>query len=201
MFIIQVFFTLITVLLFLFSFWKKLKEDYTQNQIFTTGFYILLGIGAGNIIAVNLLPAWWFWLSLTGGVIGLIIGKIKFSLRILEAIDAFVSASLFLLAGSFLASWYFGKNNLFLVGSGICILLIGLYKYLNEHYKRFTWYKSGRIGFSGLAVSGAFFLIRSLIALTNPNMLSFVGSPDVFLSGILAFVSFLALFNLSRKIR
>jgi hypothetical protein len=199
MFIVQVFFTVITVLLALFNFWKKLKEDYTQNQIFTTGFYILLGIGVSNIIAVNFLPMWWFWLCLGGGISGLAIGKFRFSLRILEALDAFVVAGLFLLSGSFLTSWYFGENSLFLIGFTICILLIGLYKYLDGHYKRFTWYKSGRVGFSGLAVSGVFFLLRSLIALGSPNMLSFVGSSDIFLSGILAFVSFFALFNLSRK--
>lgn len=88
MFIIQIFFTAVAVILFLFNFWKKLKDDYTQNQIFTSGFYVLLGIGVGNIISVNFLPEWWFWASFSGGVLGLVIGILRFSLKIFETLDS-----------------------------------------------------------------------------------------------------------------
>lgn len=200
LFVIQVFFTAIAVSLFLFNFWKKLKDDYTQNQIFTTGFYILLGLGVGNIISNSFLPVWWFWMSLAGGLVGLMIGFFRFSLRIIETLDAAIGAGLNLFAIALLANWYFGKSTYALIGFAFTLLFIFFYKLLDKHYKKFTWYKSGRVGFSGLATSGTFFLLRGLIALRLPDVLSFAGRIDIVISAVLAFVSFFALLNLSRKV-
>lgn len=199
MFIIHLFFTCVAAILFMFQFWKKLKDDYTQNQIFTSGFYILLAIGAGNIISLNFLPAWWFWMSLLGGTFGLAAGVVRYKLKLFEAIDATVISSLFLFTAAFISDWYFSKSYFSLAGFVICLLLIIFYKFLDERYKRFVWYKSGRVGFSGLTVAGVFFIIRAVIAMINPNMVSFAGKSDIYISGVVAFLSFLSLFNLSRE--
>ena len=46
---------------------------------------------------------------------------------------------------------------------------------------------------------GAFFLARAVVAMVLPFMLSFSGKYEVFLSGIVAFFSFMGVFNLARQ--
>jgi hypothetical protein len=192
--------TLASSLLFLFIFWERLKEDYTQNQIFTTGFYVLFGIGCGNIIADNFWVDWWFWSGLVGGVIGLLLGIRRFRLRIFESLEAFVISclSLFFVITSTNLIFEYSKESLFLV-SGLAVFII-IFLMLDKHYKKFTWYKSGRVGFSGLTVLGLFFLTRSIVAMSGLSVLSFAGELEVVVSGVLSFASFLAVYNLSSKV-
>jgi len=49
-----VIFLFLGIIIFLFFFWKRLKEDYSSERIFSTAFYILFGIGAG------FLAVWFF---------------------------------------------------------------------------------------------------------------------------------------------
>ena len=177
----------------------RLREDYTQNQIFTTGFYVLLGIACGNILAMGFFNNWWFWLGLAGGAIGLMVGIRCFRLRFFETLEAFVIAglSLFLVVSLSELIKEYSKSSMFLT-LGV-IFFIGLFIFLDLHYKKFTWYRSGRIGFSGLTVLGLFFLSRSIIAMSDLYVLSFVGESEVVMSGVLSFVNFMAVYNLSGK--
>src|SRR3989344_4643198 len=86
-----------------------------------------------------------------------------------------------------------------LVASVFILLLILIYLFSDAHYRKFTWYKSCRIGFSGLTVAGLFFLTRSLVALAFDNVLSFVGKTEIYISALLAAVSFFTVFSLSKK--
>lgn len=194
------FITLISSLFFLFVFWTRLREDYTQNQIFTTGFFVLIGFGSGNILSKYYFWEWWFWTGLVGGVAGLIIGMYRYRLRVFETIEAFVIAGLVLFFSITLSELIreYTLNSLILT---LAVLsFIGVFLYLDTHYKKFSWYRSGRVGFTGLTVMGLFFLVRSVVAMSDINMLSFAGEIEVVISGLISFLSFMTVYNLSGKV-
>jgi len=87
---------------------------------------------------------------------------------------------------------------LFVTDTPAMLVMLFLSYYLDTNYKRFTWYKSGRIGFAGLFTASVIFLVRSVLAITKVHMISFVGSGEAVVSGIMAFVGFLLLFDLGR---
>ncbi len=183
---------------FLYVFWKRLKEDYMDYQIFSTGFYTLFGISLGSIVASYFAPIWWFWLSLLGGLIGIFLGILRFRLKFIEVLEAGILGGLIILNLFLSYSLMITRNLVLFLTFVFGLLLILLFLLLDRHYKKFTWYKSGKIGFSGFTTAGIFFLVRSIVALSLPNMLSFVGNYEVYISAIAAFGSFLTVFNLSR---
>lgn len=192
-------FLLIASISFLFIFWKKLKDDYVQNQIFSSGFYSLIGITVGALLSFYFFQQWWFWLGFAGLMLGMCIGVIRYSLRFFELLEAVVAGGIIVFFELLLFRLLLNPG-LVLGFAVITVFLIYiLYLLLNRHYKKFTWYASGRVGFSGLVSLGIFFLIRSLVAVYLPDMLSFVGNYESILSGVSAFISFLLLFNLSRN--
>ena len=197
--ILKVIFTAIASLFFLFFFWRKLREDYTNNQIFNTGFYILFGIFLFSVLADNFAPLWTFWLSLSGSLFGLFIGISRFRLRIFEAVEAWVLGLLGITMSFYVYNWVKSFSLVDFAPVVVLFLFIFLYFFMDSKYKQFTWYRSGRIGFTGLVTLGSFFLLRSLVALFYPNMLFFVGKSEPILSGIVSFTAFLILFNLSRR--
>ncbi len=197
--IFKIIYTTFAVLIFLYVFWRRLKEDYTQNQIFTTAFYILLGLVFGNILADALLPIWLFWLSFLGASLGMFLGIYRFKLRVFEVVEATVIGGLVLLFANYIFDWLVTKQLFSGLGAVIIILLMTAFWFLNKHYKRFTWYKSGKVGFSGMTILGTFFLIRTIIAIVLPHMISFVGSMDALISGTLSFLAFITLYNLARQ--
>jgi len=187
------------VLAFLFIFWKRLKEDYISNQIFSSAFMVLSGLLIAKLITTYYLAAWWFWLSILSVSVALFLAIKRYRLRVFETLEAVVLSLLPWLSLLFLADSILSSSSLSLGGSILIALLIILFFVFDKHYKRFTWYKSGRVGFTGLTILGLFFLIRAFVALNFHNVLSFSGKNEVYFSVVLAFSSFLILFNLSRQ--
>jgi len=74
--IAKILINIIGVLFFFFLFWKKLKEDYDSESIFTFAVFIAAGIGIFSFISQRILPQWWFWASCLGNT-GLYSWKIK----------------------------------------------------------------------------------------------------------------------------
>jgi hypothetical protein len=187
------------ILIFLFLIWKKLKEDYSYEKIFSLATLILTCLLVGFLISKKILPEFWFFLELIGVGIGFTIGILKYKLKFFETFEGVIIGllpivTLFFLSdsiknsslSSFLAFWL----------SLICIFLFFL---VNTYYRSFPWYKSGRVGFSGVFIAGLFFLIRALISLFFPDVISLSGNFEGLISGTLAFILFLLLFNLSRS--
>jgi hypothetical protein len=191
-------FNTLGVLIFLFVFWKRLREDYPISQIFTTGLYMIAGISLAVIISAKFFGSWGFWLSFIGAALGLALGVLKFKLRFFETFEAGVTATLPWLGVVFLSDSIEKSNISSFIGFIVIILLIVLFYFLDAHYKKFTWYKSGRVGFTGLTTLGLLLLLRAAVAPIVPDMLSFSGKYEAIISGILAFVSFLLVFNLAR---
>lgn len=191
--------TLVGIILFLFLFWKRLKEDYPSSQIFTTSFYVLVGVLLGFLVSLKVSPQSWFWFELIGIILGLGVGILRYKLRFFEVLEALTLGLLPWLALVFLRDSIINSSLASFLSFFAVTCLITLFAFLDSHYKNFSWYRSGRIGFSGLTTLGTFFLLRAAVASFFPFVISFVGKYEAILSGVAAFGFFLATFNLARS--
>lgn len=187
------------VILYLFLFWRRLKEDYPQQVVFTAAFFVLFGILVFFILSIYYRPEWWFWFAAAGAIIGFLLSILRFKLKITETIDASVLGLNMLAIATY---FYFGSiegdfRPYILVIFHLFLFLV--FWILDQNYKKFTWYRSGKIGFAGILTLGFYFLIRSVVALYFPDVVSFIGKDDAIISAVLAFLSFLGLFNLARQ--
>jgi hypothetical protein len=190
--------TVIGVFIYLFIFWKRLNEDYIANQLFSAAFIILLSILIGYIVSRLYFGSWWFWAVAVGMFIGTILTSLKYRIRYFEVLEASFIGLLPWLILVFAGSSLINKSILPALISLVIALFILLFIFLDTHYKRFTWYRSGRAGFSGILTISLLFLVRSVVAGFNPGMISFVGKVDILLSAAVAVISFLALIYLAR---
>src|SRR6266478_5981851 len=88
----------IGILGFLFLFWRRLKEDYPGDQIFTFGFIvaacILVGFFSGLSVyniqhTIYFSPhGLWFWLAFLFGGVGFFVSFMKLKLRFFETLEA-----------------------------------------------------------------------------------------------------------------
>lgn len=194
----EIIFNLIAIFVFLFLFWKKLKEDYFPSLIFSTAFFMLIGVAVGLIISSLISAKVWFWLTFFGLSLGLLAGILRFRLRPYEVIEA---ATFSLLPWAMLLFFEDAVTTSSLssfVAGVACAFLVVFYLYLDRHYKDFTWYSSGRVGFSGLTTLGTFFLLRALLAIFTPSMLSFV-RVETLVSGVMAIVSYFGVYRLAKQ--
>lgn len=204
-------FSLLGVLPFLFFFWRKLRDDYSSAQIFGAGFYmiffILLFAGISIFGLSGIIPTTpvfsptglWFWGSVLGFVVGLTLAVIKLNVRFFETFEAASIGLLYWLGLVFIFDSIKSQSTSSLISFGVTAGLIGLFYFLNRRYKKFTWYRSGKIGFSGLATVGVFFLLRSILAFFFPFVLTFVGRVDALISGSVSFILFLLLYSLAES--
>lgn len=191
--------TVIGILTFLFVFWKKLREDYASEIVFKTAFQILFGILLGVLISSKFFPGWFWWSGVLGGFAGLALSVFKLRVKFYETFEAFVISSLPGVALLFLADSVVHFSFISFVAFLVTLIMIFIYYYLDLHYKEFTWYRSGKIGFSGLTTLGLIFLARTVLALTGGRMLSFVGRNEAIVSGMAFSICLLTLINLGRS--
>jgi len=187
------------VLLFLFFFWRRLKEDYASNQIFATAFFMLLGMTIGYFFSIRLLPFWWFWTEGVGVATGLFLGIYSFKFRFHESLEAAGVSFLPWISLMFLVDSTQNSRLPSLIAFLVCLALIGAFFILDVHYKKFTWYRSGRVGFAGISTVGLFFLLRAAYGAFAPHVVSFSGKFDAITSGVIAFVFFLVIYNLAKS--
>ena len=187
------------VSLFLFIFWKRLKEDYLPDQIFATATFSIVGITVGALMAKYLLPGWWFWFIAAFSFFGLSIGILKYKFRFHEVFEAGFIGLMPWLSAIFLFDSVRTISVMSFLSFVVIILLLGLYYYLDTHYKNFSWYLSGRVGFAGLTTAAIFFLVRAALALSSNPVLSLSGKFDGLISGVAAFTLFLLTYNLRGK--
>ena len=191
---------LLGALIFLFIFWKHLKEDYAHEIIFKSALYILLGILLASAIALKFARPWFLWLEFSGAVAGVMFSLLTLKTRFYETFESLVIATLPWVALIFLGDSVARSSLSSFLGFVTTLFLILVYYYFNAHYKKFTWYRSGKIGFAGLATAGIVFFIRAGLAVFTSGVLSFVDKYEAIVSGTLAFVCFLTLFNLGKKV-
>lgn len=180
----------IGILLFLFLLWKRLKEDYHYERIFNFGFFSLLGLTIFSLISNSFLTEFKFWLQFLGLILGFGISIYFQRIKFYESFDALVVAVLPWLSLSYLVSAIKNSNLVYFIAFWACLFLVFVYFFLDSQYRKFIWYRSGRVGFSGLVVAGLFFVMKSF----DP----YIGY-GLYISGAFAFLFFLLLFILSRN--
>ncbi|CAN5278386.1 hypothetical protein BH10PAT1_BH10PAT1_7000 [soil metagenome] len=205
--------TIIGLLGFLFLLWRRLKEDYTSEQIFSFGFIVALFLEIGFFIglffqnrihssSVFSANGLWFWLAFIFMIMGFAVAYLKpnsnaiFKLRFFELLEATGIGFIFWFFSNLLINSIKIINLPSLIYSVFIAILISFFFFLDNRYKSFSWYKSGKVGFTGLVILGIFFLSRSVVALLDPGMLSFIGKVDAIISAIASFGFFITLYNL-----
>jgi hypothetical protein len=182
-----------------FIFWRRLKEDYINSQIFTSILIVSIVTAVFFILGSKYLGKFSFWISFIGYVLGITISSYKFRLRFYETFESAIIAVFPLLSGVYLLD-VVNHSSIFSLGAFVVTFAFQfLYLFINNRYKNFGWYKSGRIGFAGLTTLGIYFIVRGVVAIVFPFMLSFSGSYETIISGVVSFLLFLAVFDLSRK--
>lgn len=167
---------------FSFVLWKKLKDDYTHDLIFSFTLISLFVAAFGVILAGNFLPGFSFWFVFLLQLICVTWFVKREYFKFYELVDAFSIAWL----AFFLLSNISDLVMQIIKDKGIRILdlhfvlhvvLIGfvflLYKTILKKYRSFSWYPSGKIGFLGFAVLTLYFLFRSLVAIVISGVLPF----------------------------
>lgn len=198
MIVLRILFGIVGLFIYLFLFWRRLKDDALPGAIFTTSLYVLIGGILATIGSYYLSIQWVFWFALVGSSIGVLVGKMRYKIPTIELTEAAGLGLMVIFTFVNLDQVLVGKYvNLLWVFTGFALII--LFYFLDAHYKKFTWYKSGRIGFAGFFVFGIFFLIRGLVAVLREAMVSFVSPYDIYLSFTFALISFSVIAYLSRK--
>lgn len=124
---VEIITTFVGVLLYLFFFWKRLKDDYIRNQIFTTAFYGLVLLGGGYLISFYYFNSLRFWFSLTGAIIGFLLGIFRYKLKILEVLEAAVLGLLSIFTSILFGELILSRDILYLFSFIVLVLLIILF--------------------------------------------------------------------------
>lgn len=155
-----------------FCFWKLVKDDYENEDIFSLGFIIILG----GILGFILLRLTFSQESLPGLLaFGLIFGfwrARRLKMKIFEILEGLVPA-LFIFLLFFLILQTLSLANYLKISLelGLIILALAGFFLLHRSFRRFLWYPSGKVGFASLASLTAYFFSRAAIELLLPNML------------------------------
>lgn len=187
------------IIVFLFIFWKRLKDDYASSLIFTISFYILLGVMLGSAVTSRFFPTWFLWAVFLGAAAGVGFCIFRFKVRFYEILEAVIIGFLPWLSFIFLKDSVVNQAFSSFVAFLVVLILIYVFYYLDSHFREFTWYKSGKVGFAGLAALGLLSIVRSAASFIKVSMLSFNGKIDALASLSLGFICFILLYNLSRS--
>jgi len=194
---------LISYIILSYFLWKELKVDYLNTQIFTFSFWFVVTCYLGAYLTyLFLFPNFWFYGGLIFSLSSFLLLTKKYGIKRYEILDCLVKGILsFSLVVILLDFVIFQRDlrNLFLVS--VIFILILIHNYIKSNYKKFSWYKSGRIGIAGSITISVFFLTRLVISLNSLGMLSFSGKtmPEAVLSlGVLT-ISLYNVYRLTQK--
>lgn len=176
-----------------------MKEDYAAEIIFKSASYILTGMVIGFLISKSFFAEWFLYCEFFGVIVGVYFAMVRFRLKFYEILDSTILAFLPWFSLMFLSDSVIHLSFDSFMGFLFMLVVIFLYYYFDTHYRNFSWYKSGRVGFSGLISLAIIFIARSAIATFGITVISFVSKYEAIVSGLLAFITFLMLFKLSRK--
>lgn len=182
-----------------YIFWKKLKEDYHDSEIFTLTFYSLGLALASYIIVDSLYPRAHLWIPAMCSAIVIYWKSNKYQMRFFEVLEAFVPAFFAFIFFAALAHAFNGISLQEIAGELSAVSLAGLvYWYTSKNFRRFTWYPSGKLGISSLSSLAVWSSGRAILAMYAPSMLSFsYYILDVLLGWVFAILCIAVLYNRS----
>lgn len=177
--------------LFFFLLWKRLKDDYSYEKIFNLAVIILIGLLVSFLFSQKFLTGFWFWIEVVGIVLGFIFGIKSQKIKFIESFEGLVIGLLPWLGFYYLSDAILNYNLISFLYFWLTAISIFLFFFLDSQYKKFTWYKSGRVGFSGILTLAVFFILRA--GLFYNKII------EVCLSGTISFALFLLLYNLAKS--
>lgn len=148
---------------FSFILWKRLREDYPPEPVFSVTL-VLLGVG---LLAASFLGAvgdFSFWIgTLLLSVAGFYTIK-KLGFKFFEFVDAVVPAFFLLSFFVSLASVVKNPTNPVLLAQvAVPLFSLVVYNFFIARYRQFSWYPSGKVGFAGLSSLGVYFVLRGAV--------------------------------------
>lgn len=169
-------FYLLAAFSFSFALWRRLRDDYTNEKIFSWTLRVLALSLLGVWIAQAFIPQFVFFsLFLFGTLSGIVFLK-TLGLKFFELIDAVAISIFYFVFFSWIGLGISEGRNLLLLDSyttsqfypHLLIALFSIYLYLifRKYYRGFLWYPSGKVGFCGLASLGIFFLLNAGVEVT-----------------------------------
>jgi len=175
------------IFIFFFLLWRILKDDYSYEKIFNLGFLIVSGFVLSLIISNYLAKDYWFWIYLLGLASGFMFGILKQKMKFFDSFEGFVVGSLSWVSLVLITDAITKSSLSTFISFWVSLLCIFLFFFLNTVYRGFTWYKSGRVGFSGVVTAIVFFIFWAIIG------------HEPILSLTVAFFLFLLLYSLAKK--
>lgn len=187
--------------LFLFLFWRSLKDEMEERSIFAHGFIILVASCFTSIIfsqISHVLPptriftpnGMWLW----GGFVGFLAASTftwyfsPFPAHYL--LEVLIPAALLWLV--FVGSVY--QTSL----AVLSVVCLALFLVLKKNYKKIHRYRSGKVGFAALLTLAFFFMVKAAFAIAAPTMIFSIGQVEVLLSAVVIFLSLFSLYHLAQ---
>jgi len=196
---------------YLFIVWRQLKDDYDHQKVLRVGFlYLFTLVVFGSIfyylVAPSLEPSpilrpegLWFWGVFLGAFVATLVAIKFMKMRVVDLVETQAPSMLLLLSFFSLGLGIKKMAYLWLISEALFFSSFIFYFILKANYKKFAWYRSGRVGFASLVSLGVYFLVRSVIALFIPDVLSLAGRIDAVSSFAIAFLCLYSVYNLARK--
>lgn len=176
------------VILLFFLLWKRLKDDYHYEKIFNLGSIVLIGVVVVDVATRYFLQNYWFWIQVVV-ILALFLWVLsKQKLKFFESLDALIIGLLPWLGLGYLVDSIKNSSLSSFLSFWIILLFIFAYFFLDSQYRRFTWYRSGRVGFAGVVVACLLFISRIILYLIYPQTTSYVSIYDPYLSATFAIV-------------
>lgn len=182
----------------LFFLWKRLKEDYHFERVFNLGLYVLAGTIIGGYLGFNYFKDYWFWLAVISTLIGYLLGRHRQKINFFESFEALIIGLLGWVSLVYISDSINNASLYSFLAFWVSLCLLVFFFYLNAHYRKFAWYKSGKVGFAGVVVGFVYFLIRSMVSVSGFSVVSFAASFEYLFSGLTAVIFMILLYRLSR---
>jgi len=169
--------------IFLFIFWKRLKEDYASEIVFSVSFYIFIGIFIGWLVSSNFLREWFLWVNFVGAIVGLYFGILRFRIKFFESFESLIIAGLPWLSFIFLADSV-GRSSLssFIAFLSILIFILFFITWTVIFVNLRGMCRKSRV--CGLATLALILLARVVSSLMKVSVLSIVPKYDFVASGV-----------------
>ena len=180
-------------LVYLFVFWRKLKEDYYQESLFSLGLTQYVFLAGLYLVATRARLVNFYYLEMIFALGGYLLISYWFkrdSANKLEIAEGMLIS--FWLVDALWSS-YLGL----FWGAGLSIFSAIVFVVVNKNYKKFNWYRSGRVGIAGITALGLRSLIKGSLVLMMPVQFPYRFAPLVF--GLFAFANFMLVYKLANK--
>ncbi|MCX7928307.1 MAG: hypothetical protein N2558_01310 [Patescibacteria group bacterium] len=196
-FALEIFFFLFLSLVGIFFLWRRLREDLSENLIFS------LGLSIFGLTSLFLIPSYFykdaiFWFVLLGLGVSVYIQSKKKKVKFFEIVDVLTISCLWCFFARAAILLGFKRDFAELINFCSVVSLIFLYHFVFRSYKQFVWYKSGRIGIAGVITLFAFFLGRFLVGVFLPDVLSLNSRLEMSFSLLFLFLVLFGFYKLNK---